>query len=108
MNRQHKHTHRFVDLDVAFENATACPPSYDATGWGDYDDIDAALCDYRFALDRLTELQGYAALLYGGGFQIPDYGIELDIELAELEVEKLQKLVDRLFEIDAKLRIEHP
>jgi len=99
---------RFFDVDVVLENATECPPSYDVTGWEGYDDIDAALCEYRFALDKLTEMRDYAALLYGGSYQIPDYGIELDIELAELEVEKAQKLVDRLFEIESKLRIEHP
>lgn len=111
---------RLVDVDRAVENATMGPSSYDELSWADYlgpsfydgsswaeyDDIDIALYEYRCTLHRISELRDSAALLWGGNCQILGYGIALDIEVAELELEKIAKRVDRFFEIEAKRRID--
>ena len=107
-------------MDRAVENSTMVPSSYDVSSWADYlspssydgfclaeyDDIDIALYEYRCTLHRISELRDSAALRWGGNCQILDYDIALDIEVAELELEKIAKRVDRLFEIEAKRRID--
>ena len=95
-------------MDLAVDSAVMGSSSYEGSCWEDYDDIDISMHECRCILHWVTVLRDSAACRYGGLYPIPDYGIGPELELAELELEKAAKLVNRLFEIDTKRRIDDP